>query len=401
MAQLMSCAFMVTIFVSLVSSIGGVPFNTMPLLLSSFDASMNMTSTDKANLSSIAFFGYLVGTLTAPLWVDRVPWRLFSVVTAILAASSLIVSAHNSGIILQISWLCFGFFCSFMHSLCMRILAEMSDEERAFGTRVSVELIAISALLFVLPILFINKYQYAGAAYALAGFIMILSLGIFFMPQKTSIQNSDTPAALPDWMTAKRSYIALGIFLIYCLANVGLWIFIGEIASAYNPKPEQMSLLFSVLKILGGAAGIIGAVIGAKAGTKYPNLICFAIITCGSLGLYFSTSFTQIMLSTWVWEFGFTLGCIYQTAGIVRHDSSNRLVMFVPTAFAISSVAGARVAGVLISGGDYDNLYFFVILCSLLPALYYFALTSRQSSKEQSPKEQSPQDLDKNNAHTT
>ncbi|MGC6511455.1 MAG: MFS transporter [Parvibaculales bacterium] len=376
MANLTSSVLTVTIFVSLVSAIGGVPFNTMPLLLSSFGAELNMTATDKANLSSIAFFGYLLGTMAGPVWVDRVPWRGFSVLSATLAAVALIISANSSGVVLQASWLFFGLFCSFMHSLCMRILAEMPDEERAYGTRLSVELITISALLLVLPILFIDKYQYAGAAYALAGFIVILSLGTLFMPQRKDIASAREQITFPTWQKAGKAYVALGIFLIYCLANVGLWIFVGEIAMIHDPEPEQMSLLFSVLKVLGGLAGIIGAVIGARAGTRYPNIICFVIISTGSLGLMYSNTLTSVMMSTWVWEFGFTLGCIYQTAGIARHDISNRLVMLVPTAFAVSSFAGARVAGLMITENDYDNLYLFVILCSLAPAVYYYMLST-------------------------
>ena len=203
------------------------------------------------------------------------------------------------------------------------------------------------------------------------------------MPRRKDIASAATPVAFPAWQKANRAYIALGIFLTYCLANVGLWIFVGEIAMAYSPEPEQMSLLFSVLKILGGLAGIIGALIGARAGTRYPNLVCFSIISAGSLGLMFADTLTMVMLSTWVWEFGFTLGCIYQTAGIARHDTTNRLVMLVPTAFAISSVAGARIAGLLIDGSNYDNLYVFVMMCSLIPAGYFFFLSMQEQDNDE------------------
>ena len=371
--RIFSSVLAVTIFVSLVSAIGGVPFNTMPLLLTSIDEGLGLSTQDKANLSSYAFAGYLVGTLIGPVIVDRVSWRLFSLVAATLAALSLIVSAHSVSTILAFSWLGFGFFSSFLHSICMRILAEMPDEERAYGTRLSVELVSISLILFILPILFIKHYQYFGAAYALAGFIAILALGIFFMPQRPTT-NIKAPIALPAFKSASKSYFALFIFLIYCLANVGLWIFVGVIAQAYNPSAEQMSLLFFMLKVLGGLAGFVGAVIGARAGIRYPNSVSFLIITIGSIGLLTASSFHAVMIATWIWEFGFTLGCIYQTAGVARFDTSNRLVMLVPTAFAISSFFGAQVAGLLSANGNFDNLYYFVIGCSFLPAVYYFVI---------------------------
>ena len=370
--------FAVTIAVSLVSAIGGVPFNTMPLLLSSFDPALGLTGDELGTLSSLAFFGYLVGTLSGPVWVDRVNWRNTSLAVSILAAVMFVLSANAAanadGMMLKVSWVGFGFFCSLMHALCMRILAEMPDEERAYGTRLSVELITISVLLYVLPIFFISKYHYVGAAWALAGFVLILGLGAFMMPERQTGETASQTAAFPGWQQAKIAWIALAVFLLYCLANVGLWIFLAKIGEKYNPEPAQFSTMFAMLKIIGGTAGIIGAVIGSRAGNKLPNMICFLIISLGSYGIYRATDFNSFMIACWVWEFGFTMGCIYQTAGVARFDPTNRLVVLVPTAFAISSVAGAKLAGMLSAGGDYTALYIFVAVCSLIPGLYYASL---------------------------
>ena len=366
--------FAITLAVSLVSAIGGVPFNTMPLLLSSFDPALGLTGDELGTLSSLAFFGYLVGTLSGPVWVDRVNWRNTSLTVSILAAVMFALSANAGGMMLKISWVGFGFFCSLMHALCMRILAEMPDEERAYGTRLSVELITISALLYVLPIFFISKYHYVGAAWALAGFVLILGLGAFLMPERQTDGAAAQTAAFPGWHQAKTSWIALGVFLLYCLANVGLWIFLAKIGEKFNPEPAQFSTMFAMLKIIGGAAGIIGALIGSRAGNRLPNMICFLIIGLGCYGIYRATDFNSFMIACWVWEFGFTMGCIYQTAGVARFDPTNRLVVLVPTAFAISSVVGAKLAGMLSAGGDYTALYIFVAICSLIPGLYYASL---------------------------
>jgi len=112
---------------------------------------------------------------------------------------------------------------------------------------------------------------------------------------------------------------------------VGLFFFLYVIAQDFNPSPAQNSLMFGVLKWLGGVAGAVGAIIGARAGLRIPHIVAFVILLLGVLGLFTAKNFTTYMISSWVWEFGFTLGCLYQTAAIVRFDISNKLVVLVPS----------------------------------------------------------------------
>ena len=132
--------------------------------------------------------------------------------------------------------------------------------------------------------------------------------------------------------------------------------------------------MFGVLKWLGGAAGAVGAIIGARAGLRIPHLAAFGILILGVIGLALSQSFTAYMISSWVWEFGFTLGCLYQTAAIVRFDISNKLVVLVPMAFGISMIFGGKIAGQILEGGSANGIYIMVAICSILPALYMFLI---------------------------
>ena len=167
----------------------------------------------------------------------------------------------------------------------------------------------------------------------------------------------------------------LFIFLIYLLANVGLFFFLAVIAQGFDPSPEQFGLMFSVLKWLGGAAGILGAIIGAKFGTRLPHLAAFLILIVGVIGLFAANSMNSFMIASWVWEFGFTLGCLYQTAAIARFDPTNKLVVLVPAAFGVSMLLGGKIAGQLLEGGTPTALYVLVALCSILPSI--FILSSR------------------------
>ena len=370
----MKNTFFVILAVSMVSAIGGLVFNTMPLLLGTASEAFGLSPAQLGTLSLTAGIGYLAGTLTGPLWVERVNWRIaaFAIVAAVIA--SFLFATQLSGTAIFAGFAIFGFFCALAIALAMRVLADMPDPERAYGTRLSVELVSIGVFLILLPVLFISRAGFSGAMLGLALFAALLGIGAFVFPKKTSSEAASKLKGFPNWQQAGPSWSVLGIFTIYLLANVGLFFFLYVIAQDFSPTPGQNGLMFGVLKWLGGAAGAVGAIIGARAGLRTPHLAAFGILILGVIGLALSQSFTAYMISSWVWEFGFTLGCLYQTAAIVRFDISNKLVVLVPMAFGISMIFGGKIAGQILEGGSANGIYIMVAICSILPALYMFLI---------------------------
>ena len=370
----MKNTFFVILAVSMVSAIGGLVFNTMPLLLGTAGEAFGLSPAQLGTLSLTAGIGYLAGTLTGPLWVERVNWRIaaFAIVAAVIA--SFLFATQLSGTAIFAGFAIFGFFCALAIALAMRVLADMPDPERAYGTRLSVELVSIGVFLILLPVLFISRAGFSGAMLGLALFAALLGIGAFVFPKKTSSEAASKLKGFPNWQQAGPSWSVLGIFTIYLLANVGLFFFLYVIAQDFSPTPAQNGLMFGVLKWLGGAAGAVGAIIGARAGLRIPHLAAFGILILGVIGLALSQSFTAYMISSWVWEFGFTLGCLYQTAAIVRFDISNKLVVLVPMAFGISMIFGGKIVGQILEGGSANGIYIMVAICSILPALYMFLI---------------------------
>ncbi len=362
--------FFSTVAISMVSAIGGLVFNTMPLLLGTAGEAFSLMPAQLGTLSLTAGIGYLAGTLTGPLWVERVNWRAaaFAIIAAVIAA--FLLAARISGAGLFASFAVFGFFCALAIALAMRVLADLPNPERSYGIRLSVELVSIGLFLILLPIVFISKAGFSGAMFGLACFAALLGVGAFAFPKRTSSLTAAKLKGFPHWSQAGRSWAMLGIFTIYLLANVGLFFFLYVIAQDFGPTPAQNGLMFGVLKWLGGAAGAIGAIIGARAGLRIPHLAAFIILIVGTAGMFTAQSFTTYMISSWIWEFGFTLGCLYQTAAIVRFDVSKKLVVLVPMAFGISMIFGGKIAGQILESGSANGIYIMVAICSALPALY-------------------------------
>lgn len=84
-------AFMLS--ASLASTIGGLPFNLLPVMLGSLADSFALNPQAVGWMGSVCFAGYLLGTLGAPLWMNRLNWRLLTVTSAAGTALSFALSA--------------------------------------------------------------------------------------------------------------------------------------------------------------------------------------------------------------------------------------------------------------------------------------------------------------------
>lgn len=344
----------IIIAVSMVSAIGGLVFNTMPLLLGALGKEFSMTPDALGTLSSNAGWGYLFGTITAPLWVDRVNWKVSAILFSAFAAGTFVFISQAPISALVWSFVIYGFACALAIGLATRVLADMPDLERAYGTRLTVELWSIAAFLYVLPVYFIAKNGFNGAMIGMAVFTALLGLGGLLFPKRVSTSDK---VKYPTWREAHKAWILIGMFLLYLLVNVAVFFFLAVVAESFNPSEKQTGLMFLVLKWLGGAAGAVGAIVGAKAGFKPPHFIAAAILIIGLAGMTLAKSFNVFMISSWIWEFGFTLGCLYATTAITRFDPSKKLVVLVPATFGLSMVLGGKIGGKLLSFGGSTPLF--------------------------------------------
>lgn len=361
-------AFMLS--ASLASTIGGLPFNLLPVMLGSMADSFGLDARAAGLMGSVCFAGYLIGTLGAPLWMNRLNWRLLTVVSTAGTALFFALSAGVSSVpVLYAMWALIGFFASTMTCLGMRILSDLPNKVRAFGVRQGVELSVTALVLFVLPPLVIAHFKYPGAALALAGVVALLGLSALWVPHGPP-QGHASVTAVRDPLPA-ASWRALGLFFLFLVGNIGLWGFLERIGASLKVSPTEMGIVFALLKLLGGVAAFSVAALGERLSPLRAALLVLVVIGAGLalLASASTTGFVGFALGAWVWEFAFTCGCVFQTAAIARSDPSGRAVTLVPGAFALSSMAGPGLAGQIAAGGSFGGLLVFALASSLVPVL--------------------------------
>jgi MFS family permease len=352
---------------SIASTIGGLPFNSLPVMLGSLAEAFKLEPAAVGFMGSVCFAGYLVGTLGAPLWIERVNWRLLTVISALGTAGSFALSAVTADLKGQyVAWALIGFFASTMTCLGMRILSDLPDKVRAFGVRQGVELSVTAAVLFVLPPLVIAHWQYLGAAAALAVVVVVLGLSAWWVPARSVVSTassgwasgsagaaggSSVGPAVEKPRVPLAAWMGLVVFFVYLTGNIGLWAFLERMGAGLKLEPAQTGLVFAVLKLLGGVAAFSVGALGERWSPRRAHGAALLLLGAGLLLLASASGFTRFALGAWVWEFAFTCGCVLQAAHIARQDPSGRAILLVPAAFALASMVGPGLAGQLYSPG--------------------------------------------------
>ena len=386
--------FTLMIAASFASTIGGLPFNALPILLGSLADSFELTLQQTGMLGSVCFSGYFVGTLASVFVIERICWRKLTIICAFGAISALVCSSFASVEWQAPLWALVGFFAALMTCLGLRIMGQMANKERALGLRQGVELSVTALVLFILPAFITIQFGFQGTALALSAVILILSISVFLLPsnnqQIANMQvkiggelngeptSAQTEATAPKDEATKNpiKYIdpivwcALAAFFVFGAGNIGLWAFLERIGNSLELAPAEMGTVFAVLKLLGGGAALVIALVGERLGLRWPYALVLLVITFGLVLLWRADSFITFALGAWIWEVGFTWGCVYQTAAVARLDPKGRGIMLIPTAFALSSMVGPGLAGQLFELG-YAWLLLWAFGSSIVAALLF------------------------------
>lgn len=359
---------------SFASTIGGLPFNSLPILLGALADTFGLAPQQIGLLGSTCFAGYLLGTLSSVIIISRFCLRKLTL--ACTAASCLLLLLSSvSDISWQMPlWAFIGFFAALMTCLGLRIIGQMANKERALGVRQGIELGVTALVLFVLPAYVISHFAYAGAAIGLTLIILLLSISAFWLPKDTHLELAD--ASIASQLDIPRvAWLALLVFLIFATGNIALWAFLERIGNSLQLAPSQLGILFAVLKLLGGVAAFSVAAVGSRLGLSKPYLIVITVLVTGLYLIWLSLSSTSnqfilFAMGAWIWEVAFTWGCVFQTAAVARLDPKGRAIMLIPAAFGLSAMIGPALGGWLASSG-YQQILLLAFSTSAVAAICF------------------------------
>jgi len=363
---------------SLVSAIGGMPFNVLPQIINSVATSFQWGPEQLGLFGSSYLGGYFIATLTAPLWLERLHWRRLSWVAVLACVLAMLFTATLGGsepAAVYASWAVVGFFAATMTCLGMRVASGMPNKEHGLGSRLGIELLCAAAAFFMLPFA-ISSGGYVGAVSLLCVVFLLLSWSIFRLPASGRELDTEHAEAV-SLRISKEGWMGLGVFVLFAIGQIGVYAFLGQLATQDGVSEAQLSFVLAVLKVIGAVAAIGIGFIGLKFGVRVSHLLAFVGLFLSMLLLGSSGGFAGYAAGAWLWELSLVASCVYQTAAISRLDPSNKAIMLVPAAFALAGTIGPALAGGIVAQHGFGALLGFGAMTAAIPLLMYLPLAAK------------------------
>lgn len=361
----------------LLSAIGISCWNLMPVILGAAADAHDLDDQRLGLLGSTLLGGWLCATVAAFFLLPTVSRHLALAAGVGLAASGFLVSLLTGQLWgLYAAWAVAGLGAAIVYCVSIQTIAELGYVERAFGLKVSSEVISGAILLYAFPALLIAWWGFKGAMYGIAG---VYLLAVLLLPWVRTPQRPEA-ADIPVGAIQLRAWMALLALFVFMCGITGLWAFLERIGRSVGVDAAELGTIFALLKVVGGAAGVTAAVAGIRFGMLWPHWTALLAVTSAVVLLHLAGGAQMFAAGAWIWEFGFTLGFAYQCAAIVRLDHSQRLLLLIPSCIGLSGVVGPALAGFARAAQGDVAVYAFAATCSLTAAMIFNHLLTRRDS---------------------
>ena len=362
---------------SILSAIGIACWNLLPVTLGAAADTYSLSDQQMGLLGSSLLAGWLLATVPAFFYMHKVNRRWVTLVGAVVAAAGSIGSLLTTVINwVYLAWMVAGFGMALVYCVSIQLIAELGDIERSFGYKLVSEVSGAAILLYVFPAFIISVWHYAGASYGVA---IVYLAAIAFLYWVTPFQpQQNTQQSEPGGAAPIGAWLALFGFLVFFSGVTGLWAFLERIGTDMGIPAQDIGILFAIIKVVGGIAGLTVVFASSKYGIRWPHTVAFLCIIIGVAILQFADSTTAYAAGTWIWEYGFSLGASYQFAAIARLDTSNRLLLLIPSCIGLGGMIGPAAAGYLKQGESYGNVYLFAALCALVSVVIFLTVLSKK-----------------------
>ena len=200
-------------------------------------------------------------------------------------------------------------------------------------------------------------------------------------------QSQKAAAALHDQLrvVAKtKTIFALAPFLIWSIANFGLYTFIAAILR--RSLPATVVPLLLLLFGLGAVAGnFMGGVLSDRFGTRRPTIICLALLICALAGIEFTSSSliaAGVNMIAWAMLMAALFTLQQQRAILVDPAQSNLLLALNNSALYLGASIGSAAFGMIISA---TSIEFLSPISAVAAALSLGALLLMPLSGQETP----------------
>ena len=347
-------------------SMAAVAFaNIEPMILGAIADDLSLGADKLGMLAGIELLGIGLGAIAAPLWINKVDWRMAAIaaLTICIIGSILSMFIHRYEILLPLRGFV-GFFGEGSgYALAVVALGEAEDTDSAFGYSMVFTAVFTAVGFFVLPAM-IGHWGVI-APWSLIIFTMLLVLPFLrWLPESSQKRRSQT--IVGDGFPTYVVFLGLATLIIWYVGVGAFWAFIERYATSRGVAPQAVGNAVAI----GSFTAILGAAAAAWMGNRYGRVwpCCVVFITHACIGLalinWFDAKSLTLAMSIFMIMWG--LGYSYLFGLIATADSHGRFLALAPGFQLIAMGVGPVIAGQVAASHGLVVINIFFAICCLV-----------------------------------
>lgn len=366
-----------------VSSIGAMIFNTMPVLLGVLAETKGFGEGDLSIMASAILIGSLIAVVSAMAWVEAVPWRPVMTASALAAAAASCLIPFFAGRWAMAGTLGgMGFLMGVLYAPSLAALARSANPPRAFAVAIAMQ-VGISAVIAYLLPAFLLPSLHAWSIPMVIGIACIVVVLIY--PVLPSQEGNPVevpphgPTASGRTRSATAGALGLAAMGVFYLGVMGVWEFLERIGASWDLSPAFIGGVVALALVVGASGALVPMVIGRRFGAFKPVVLAVALLLASALLFQFGADPIRFAAGGILLNVGWNLAVPFMYAVVAEADASGRLVVFSVAVQMMGAVFGSAIAGVLIVGSGFVGLFGFFVLCVLLALAVHGEVVRRLS----------------------
>lgn len=372
----------------LMSAASAAVYLMLPVLVGGMVSDLGLSEGEAGRTSAAFFAGYTLVCLLGFLWIRRFNWIYLAFAGYGLLAGGMLSIGFSKDLELLTIWmLVAGTGAGLLLGLGVAMISDMRNAGRIFGVQMMVEQVLPAIMLVLLP-LFVPEAGFRGTCLFMGCVFTLLALTSVLAPVEGIDHVSASDAAHSGGVLPVL--LAMVFIALYFAGFSGIWAFSERLAAEQNLSSQEVSAVLAFGLIGGAAGGLITALVAERVSRR----LLIGVATAVSLLVIFSYlqafNFWLFTVGTFVFLMVWNIATPCQQALIAVMDTSGRLAVMIPAAFAVGAMVGPPLAGTLAETQGYAAMLIGCAALSLAATVPLLWLDYRVDRGVSLPKESMP-----------
>lgn len=331
----------------LVSAIGALFYNILPLYVGTAQDSLALTSSAVGFLTAAFFAGYNLVTASAFFWIRRWNWRRATAFWLPLALLSMLasLSTQQFALLLLLTFIAGGGFAA-IYGIGTTILADTSNPARWMGIKIATEALPGAVLLFVLPGQIVETYGFQGVVIAMVLSCIVMALALKNLPSHGREVDDAVAETHPEAQARIIAvFLSLTATLLFFSAASGIWAFIERLGVDLQFDAEAIGSLLAVTLLTAAVGSLLTAWLGQRYGNTKPFMYSVVMFVVGLWALWGTPSFSTFASGVCLITFAIGMGLPFAVAEVAEADPDGRFVVLSVPAIGLGAMIGPAMAG--------------------------------------------------------